>query len=947
MGKQPNKPVVFISYSHKDEKWKDLLHPHLEALVKDEQICLWDDRKIDTGDDWYPKIETTMGKAAVAVCLISADYLSSDFITKEEIPFLLKRREAEGMLLLPLVVEPCAWQIDSRVNGLQMFLIDEKNVVPLAAIENEVKLKQVFADFAVKIHTKLNDPDFKIPKPASEWSELDSELIDIHRLPQTGKEVFGRDKELAMLDDAWASSKNNVVSLVAWGGVGKSALVNKWVSEMGADNYRGAERVFAWSFYSQGTGERVTSADLFISDALIWFGDPETAGSNRSPWDKGRCLAELIQAKKTLLLLDGLEPLQSGQDFDRGTIKDPALGVMLKELAKKNSGLCVVTTREKVKDIALDTFKDSVIQNDLEQISPEAGRALLRVGGVRGTDAELEKVTRDFGCHALAVNLLVTYLEAMPGHNIADAANIPDLDVPVEKGKHPRRVMEAFAQRFGEGPELELLRIMGLFDRPVPQDVFRRLVKKPKIKHLTWNLSRSTNKEHERIIQNLRHYRLLASESHRAPGALDAHPLVREHFGEKLEKEYPEAWKEAHGRLYEHYRDKAKEFPENNDEMQLLYAAVGHGCKAGRHKETMDEVYWKRIQRGNESFNIMKLGALGADLAVLSGFFDVPWSSPVTGLTENDKSWVLNEAGFDLRALGRLAEATQPMKAGLELYKKNEDWRNAAQVAANLSELYLTIGEVGLAVDYAGQGVDFADCSGDTFHKMSKRTTQADALHQAGRLEEAEDLFREAEDIQREYQPEYPLLYSLQGYQYCDLLLARGKFDDVFERAKKFFEWRVPEDSLLTIALDNLSLGRAYLMIADRDGTGDYADAKIHLDRAVDGLRQAGTQEHLLLGLLARAGFNRLRSDYDAVHRDLEETMELATRCGMRLHETDAHLEYARIYLAMVESDPAKADEYRVKAGEHAEKAGKLVEDTGYHRRDGEVEEPWGRLKDC
>ena len=58
------------------------------------------------------------------------------------------------------------------------------------------------------------------------------------------------------------------------------------------------------------------------------------------------------------------------------------------------------------------------------------------------------------------------------------------------------------------------------------------------------------------------------------------------------------------------------------------------------------------------------------------------------------------------------------------------------------------------------------------FSGWSTRTTHADALHQAGRRAEAETRFREAEQMQAERQPDYPLLYSLRGFQYCDLLLA-------------------------------------------------------------------------------------------------------------------------------------------------------------------------------
>src|SRR4029077_6837256 len=86
--------------------------------------------------------------------------------------------------------------------------------------------------------------------------------------------------------------------------------------------------------------------------------------------------------------------------------------------------------------------------------------------------------------------------------------------------------------------------------------------------------------------------------------------------------------------------------------------------------------------------------------------------------------------------------------------------------------LELTLGEVAGAVGDAEQSVTYADRSGDAFERLARRTTHADALKQAGRRAEAETRFGEAEQMQQEWQPEYPLLYSLQGFRYCDLLLA-------------------------------------------------------------------------------------------------------------------------------------------------------------------------------
>ncbi len=62
---------------------------------------------------------------------------------------------------------------------------------------------------------------------------------------------------------------------MAWAGVGKTALVNVWLNKIGGEQYRGAERVYGWSFYSQGaTEQKQISTDLFIVSALEWFGDP-------------------------------------------------------------------------------------------------------------------------------------------------------------------------------------------------------------------------------------------------------------------------------------------------------------------------------------------------------------------------------------------------------------------------------------------------------------------------------------------------------------------------------------------------------------------------------------------------------------------------------------------------------------------------------------------------
>ena len=54
----------------------------------------------------------------------------------------------------------------------------------------------------------------------------------------------------------------------------------------------------------------------------------------------------------------------------------------------------------------------------------------------------------------------------------------------VRQGVHARKVMESYQTWFGEGPELSVLRMLGLFDRPADEKVLAALLKPPAIQAL-------------------------------------------------------------------------------------------------------------------------------------------------------------------------------------------------------------------------------------------------------------------------------------------------------------------------------------------------------------------------------------------------------------------------------------------------------------------------------
>jgi tetratricopeptide (TPR) repeat protein len=772
-------------------------------------------------------------------------------------------------------------------------------------------------------------------------------VFDIARLPITDALLVGRDDELARLDAAWQAEHIGVVTVVGRGGEGKTALVNAWLAELGERGWLEGKHVYGWTFYSQGTtGAGGASADLFFEHALKTFG--HAGPPIKSPAERGEVLAKLLAAQPTLLIIDGLEPMQHGPGPTQGRLLDPGLRTLLRHLAVHNpGGLCVLTTREPVADIAAYAGR-TVDLLELTALSSEAGMELLRKLGARGSDKELRAAAEDMDGHALAITLLGTYVRTALQGDIQRRQEVALLRER-RQGEHARRVMRSYEAWFGAGPERAVLRLMGLFDRAATGAEIRALRAAPAIVGLTDALVGLSEHEWQIALTALRDARLLAEADKYDPDGLDAHPLVREYAAERLQQEQPEAWRQGHERLYRYFCAAAPEQPDTMREMRPLFWAVAHGCAAGRHQEVFYQVLRGRIDRWAEHFAAYKLGAFGAELGAIARLFDQPFVQLAAELDESTQAWLLGNAGFCLRALGRLCEARAPMQAGLDALLAREDWQNAAQAAGNLAALHQSLGELARAEDLARTSQQLAEQSGDAFMRIGRRTTLAEVLLQRGHVHAAGDLFAHAEAMQENLDPGHPLLYSLRGYRYCDLLLERrpAGMTQVRERASQALALAEQQGFLLDIALGHLTLGRAWLLEAEHMGTdaAAWTQARTELNKAVHGLREAGHEEFISRGLSARAAWHRARLAHadapgpDAsladAERDLDEAEEIAEYGAMRLHLTDIALERAR--LALVKERPAGARA-------HLDRARELIEATGYHRRDRDLAELEARI---
>lgn len=799
---------------------------------------------------------------------------------------------------------------------------DNTEIPGIFSIDGYVDLNNLMPQRAAElILQRLQSNQVAISKPAIK--------IYSNCLPTVEGEFFGREAELKLLDGAWKGNDTHIIQFIAPGGTGKTKLLRHWL-----DRTKDIDALIAWSFYSQGSSEdKQVSASPFFSHVFDKLGSTRSFSSFATEEEKGEHLADLLRQQRGVLVLDGLEPLQHAGKGMRGELKDRAIRQLLRSLAGQNNGLCIITTRIAVHELS---DRAHAITHDLQNLTSADGVQLLKSLKVQGSDAELEKAVKEYGCHALALHLLGNALHTYLDDDVRRdtlAELIGDSD---DLERHAFKVMQAYSYWLDGTPELKLLQLLGLFDHPIETEVLQVLWQ-AQIPDLTANIDEKSWKV---AIRDLREKHRLLSMHENRTDLLDCHPLIREYFGKQLREKQPDAWRQANTRLYEYYKAlPEKELPDTLEEMQPLFHAVAHGCAAGLHQKALNEVYVSRIQRsGEENYACEKLGAVSDDLAVVAHFFKTQWRTPVAGLTDTAQSAVLNWAGFRLHALGRLHEALEPMQANSEYDVRHKRWWYASQATDNLCKLQSSLGNVAAAIVSGQKSIEYSDQSEDFFERINRRTTYANTLHQAGEPVRALELFEDVEQMLQKMRQkmhlEYPYLY-VQNFYYCDLLLALGRTMEVLKHAEHALQVSKGNGWLLDIALDQLTLGRAYWQQKNFPRSLEW------LDQAVASLRSANTQHHLPRGLLARAALYRdtrnPNHDFTHARQDLQEVYDIAEPSGMRLHLTDYHLEMARLLIAERENPSQfsieKGEPEGISLQEHVAKAAKLIEETGYKRR--------------
>lgn len=773
---------------------------------------------------------------------------------------------------------------------------------------------------------------------------------DLGALPHVGPRLFGREAETQQLNNAWRGNVG-VVGLIGEAGNGKTSLVNHWARERG---FAKTVRVCAWSTYYQHREGKVTSSDDLIARALQAIGRAEPAMDDVQ--EPVQLLVEALRRNRTLLIIDGLEKLQEapGGKNEVGVVTDSALRRLLFHFVTSGNGLCVVTSR-----LPLTELQGHSERGYLEiQVGPLPEVAATELvwsemwsgENPRRPDSHektlLLEWARFYAGRPLSLSLLGGLARTAYQNNLSKIKKAPNLLNDSGRGSHAARILQDYERVLANSAELDIMRIVGLCDQAVPEDVIREFASEPKISGLNENLIGLDDAGMNICLASLveRHLLWITGES---PRTVSCHPLVREFFAQSLidvpDPELATARIQGHQRLCEYYSNSVAVQPTNEREMESLYRAVEHGVAGMQTRSAFEDIYERRIRRHRSAFNTDVLGQFGKDYETLMGF--IGKDGDVLEAVKDRTEFIVGQIGLDLRAKGDLESAIKWVQKALDADLAVADHANASRSADILSHTYLLRGSLDMSVAYAEKALESAakveservSC----YLSVISRANLANALHHQGKSDEALEHFERAERENAVVDRDHPRLRSVQGFRYCELLCHLGRYEEAIERARDALdrdrcEGLVPpsearfrnklqtEGAVLPAALDHLTLATIHLARVEMNPMGaDLETARSHVERAVRDLGRSGHRHEIPRGQLVLAKLRRLEDNHGEAKRILNSLVLDCDALGMRIYEVESRL--GLLCLCLTEGD-------RLNAQDHFDRALRLIQSSGYEK---------------
>jgi len=858
----------------------------------------------------------------VLVCIVAHRY---GFVPDKGLGSITRReveaaRAAGKEVLVWIVADDFSWTEKKEQDLLAdpTVLADPVRVADVAAgVQALLDFKAwLRASFVCETFTTPDDLGRKIAvalsargkAPAAATSTQNRGEVHIVHALQPAPHFHGRE-ELVRDLGAWVSdltSPDRVWSLVAAGGTGKTAVVDRVIDGMRP----GEANVLVWSFYEQ------PDADAFLRECnQLFLGEEEgPAGGRLERLERG-----LRDGRPHLIVLDGLERVQedAGGGRVRGELSDHTLKLLLRTMA---AGLgrarALVTSRYPLVDLQ-DWTNRGYRDTSLDDLSPEAAVAVLRGWGVVGNDEALRAAAAQVGNHALSVAVLGSYLRSFADGRIEA---VKEFDLDAVTGDDPRaaklaRVLAYYAQRLPE-EERELLARLSVFPSGVTIDLLGVLV------DAGGEVAGLLLKAKPRLVALLGSLRARGLVfQYRSGDAVTwtAHPFLRERFRELLgcpaERVF-DTVAQALGAGLEKRPETKPSDPATLDRYERLIEATR---LAGREQEALD-LFLHGL--GNYRHLGWVLGEYERGYRILAAFSATGRPEDL-GVTMALPPRTLLAASLALFALqlGRLEEARAIRRLDDGWTKSLADPSETSVGLRNSSEVTFDLGRLAESLELANEARSEAETATDDKQRMMSLARRAIAAHTLGDVVTARADYGVATEL--EGQP----LYSLRGSQHARHHIDLGELAAA----------RALADNGLTMARSNgwndeITCFHALLA---RIALAEGEDPTPHLDAIRAWTSRTGDMEYIIEAHLLSARHLLSRGDTQASLGEAETGLLHAVACGFGLRRIELLVTLARIRLAW--PDPPKAIQAAREALDLA-----AHPDCGYAWGEADAAQAWG-----
>jgi tetratricopeptide (TPR) repeat protein len=521
---------------------------------------------------------------------------------------------------------------------------------------------------------------------------------------------------------------------------------------------------------------------------------------------------------------------------------------------------------------------------------------MLRRRGIKGSEKEMTEVIKRYKGHALSLTSVAGYLNRYYDGDIKQAPEVEFILDDRERFKDVNKLLRKYAEKMSDSERI-FLQIFSLFRTEVTENdfagVFRHEIEDTKFNDILANMNELDFRD---LINGLVDWRLISYDETKK--SYTTHPLIKGYFKSDFDEKIK---KLCHKRIYQYFGEYAPEQPETLEEMQPLFEQVYHGCAAGLYDEALYYVYWVKIHREEENFIAHKLGAWETDLSLAKTFFPEGNNSQIPLVTKNiDQGWLHNEAGLALLNAGRPKEAEESLKGAIDSYLECNQIAYASVGYQSLVDLHFRAGELERALLSAKKALGVAEKANSARDIIDSKVYLAWILFLLGKVEEADNWFRQADDLKIKIHPEGHRLSSLYGVFFADFLLSIKRIDEAFELTKQNLEICESQNWINDSSRCHRCLGTI------ERTKGYHKKAENHLQNALEIARKVGVPVLEIEALLESSRLHLDIGRHEDATRDAKKVLKICAWTGFKLYEPEAEMVLSKGYMALNDIEHAK-----------------------------------------